>query len=81
MAEKKRIVVQPRNGAVIGRRITQPIHILSKEQVMLKEMFQGERNWGTGRNLPKLNQALRHGHGLIKSGDMERETAGMFGLK
>ena len=51
---------------------------LSKEQDMLQEMFGGNDNWGTGRNLPRNEGILRRGHGLIKNDDYG-ETASMFG--
>jgi hypothetical protein len=65
-------------------RVPQRIQIqrpLSKGQLMLQEMFQGERTFGTGQNLPQFNRDLISGGGIIKSGDRERETAQLFGLK
>jgi len=51
---------------------------LSKEQNMLHEMFGGNGNWGTGKNLPEVRGALISGKGLIKNDDYG-ETASMFG--
>ena len=53
----------------------------TKEQLMLQEMFGGNDNYGTGRNLPKIEGLLVKGGGLIKSGDNTRETASLFGIK
>ncbi len=58
----------------------QPAPMLSKEQAMLNEMFDGNDNWGTGQNLPQMNGALRSGHGLINNGD-EGDTGSLFGLR
>ena len=69
-----RLVNQP-----IGR---QAQFEMSAAQKMLSEVVGGgERNWGTGQNLPKMNGALTNGGGLIKNGDIYRETGGMFGLR
>ena len=58
---------------------------LSKEQNLLNELFANPDNAvlmsGTGRNLPKLNRSITSGGGIIKSGDNERETAGLFGIR
>jgi hypothetical protein len=55
---------------------------LTKEQQMLQEiMFNGERNWGTGTCLPKIDRTLTSGGGLINNGDIDRETGRMFGIK
>jgi len=49
---------------------------------MLKELFEGERTFGTGNNLPQINNALTSGGGLIRHDDMfERRTGRMFGLR
>lgn len=54
---------------------------LTKEQMILSELMGGgERTWGTGQNLPKLNRQLMTGSGIIKSEDFNRETARCFGL-
>jgi len=52
--------------------------LLSKEQNMLQEMFGGNDNWGTGKNLPKIEGILRNGNGLIKNDDFG-DTAKLFG--
>lgn len=55
---------------------------LSQAQNMLNEILGGgERTWGTGQNLPRLNKTLNSGGGLIKNGDIYRETGGIFGLR
>ena len=54
---------------------------LSQEQAMLGEMFGGADSiWGTGQNLPQMNETLTSGHGLVKSGD-DGETGSMFGVR
>ena len=58
----------------------QPAPRLSQEQGMLREMFGGsEQLWGTGNNLPRMENSLTSGGGLIKSGD-RGETGRFFGL-
>lgn len=65
-----------------GLKQIRPAPRLSQEQGMLREMFGGsEPLWGTGRNLPKLEHTLNSGGGIIKSGDEDRETASLFGLR
>jgi len=55
---------------------------LTREQEMLQEiMFNGERNWGTGNNLPRMDNTLNSGGGLINNGDINKETGRMFGLR
>lgn len=54
---------------------------LTKEQEMLQELFGSNPSWGTGENLPKFDNVLNSGEGLINSGDDESETAQLFGLK
>jgi len=56
---------------------------MSKGQQMLAELFSGREEplWGTGNNLPVLNNSLNSGGGLIKNGDKMRRTGGMFGLR
>lgn len=56
-----------------------PAPTLSREQKMLQEVFGNERTFGTGKNLPEINNALTSGGGLIKNGD-EGETGRMFGF-
>jgi len=56
-----------------------PAPMLSQEQSMLQEMFGGNPTWGTGEQLPKMNGALRSGHGLINNDDFG-ETGSMFGV-
>ncbi|HDZ60572.1 MAG TPA: hypothetical protein ENH46_02590 [Candidatus Pacearchaeota archaeon] len=63
----------------VGRKF-QPAPMLSKEQSMLHEMFNGNDNWGTGQNLPKMDGILRSGHGLINNED-EGDTGALFGLR
>lgn len=53
---------------------------LSREQEVLREMFDGEPTWGTGKDLPKIEGKLISGGGIINSGDVDRETAAMFGI-
>ena len=53
---------------------------ITKEQQLLQRVFHGEPTFGTGQNLPQLNRRLTSGGGIIKSGDTNSETAGMFGL-
>jgi hypothetical protein len=60
-----------------------PAPMLSRQQAILKDMFGGgERNWGTGRNLPVINNDLNNpqGGGIIKSRDGGR-TGGFFGMR
>lgn len=57
-----------------------PQNVMSPAQQMINEMFSGSRTWGTGQNLPELNEALTSGSGIIKSQDYSQETAGLFGL-
>ena len=58
-----------------------PAPALSKEQDMLQELFNGERTFGTGNNLPNTdNKILRSGGGIINCGD-EGATGEMFGLR
>jgi len=54
--------------------------MLSKEQEMMQELFGGSPSWGSGEQLPVINNSLNSGHGLINSGDDYRETAGLFGI-
>jgi len=54
--------------------------MLSKEQEMMQELFGGSSSWGSGEQLPVMNNSLNSGHGLINSGDDYRETASMFGI-
>lgn len=73
---------RPRTQRVFGRK-PQP-QDYSKEQRILRGMFgHGERVMTNfdGRSLPKINNTLTSGGGLIKSGDYEAETAGLFGLR
>ena len=66
----------------VQRRFT-PAPMLSKQQAILRDMFgSGERNWGTGRNLPVMNRDLFNpmGGGIIKSQDGGR-TGGFFGMR
>jgi hypothetical protein len=59
-----------------------PTVTLTKSQSMINELFNGEKVFGTGNNLPQLNNALNSGGGLIKHDDMyERRTGRMFGLR
>lgn len=56
---------------------------LTKEQNILRGMFgHGSRVIynGEGRNLPKIHNTLNSGGGILKSGDNDRETAGIFGF-
>lgn len=53
---------------------------ITREQEMMQELFGGSPTWGSGNQLPVINNSLNSGHGLINSGDEERETASMFGL-
>jgi len=60
-----------------------PAPMLSRQQAILKDMFGGgERNWGTGKNLPVINNDLNNpeGGGIIKSRDGGR-TGGFFGMR
>ena len=60
---------------------TRPQTVLSEGQAMLREIFNGEPTFGTGQNLPVLHRTLTTGGGLIKNGDYQRETAGLFGFR
>ena len=63
--------------------IADPAPMLTRQQAILKDMFGGgERNWGTGRNLPVINNDLNNpeGGGIIKSRDGGR-TGGFFGMR
>lgn len=74
--KKKKVFLDIRKPQVV----TAPLPNLTQEQEMMQGMFgHGERSWGTGENLPKLDGAITSGNGLIKSGDNENETAGLFG--
>lgn len=55
---------------------------LTKGQLLLQELCGGKNQlWGTGNNLPQINNALTSGEGLIKHDDnFERRTARMFGV-
>ena len=67
--------------APVKAKPTNPGVILSKEQGVMNELFNGQRTFGTGQNLPKINHTLTSGTGLIKHDDMyERRTAKMFGF-
>lgn len=55
--------------------------MITKEQGLLQEMFNGDKFWGTGQNLPQLNNSLNSGGGIIKSGDHNGSTGMFFGLK
>jgi hypothetical protein len=60
-----------------------PAPMLSRQQAILKDMFGGgERQWGTGQNLPVINHDLDNpnGGGIIKSRDGGR-TGGFFGMR
>lgn len=56
----------------------------AKEQNILREMFgHGGRvitNFD-GRSLPKIHNTLNSGGGIIKSGDINHETARIFGIQ
>lgn len=54
---------------------------LSAGQRMLNDLFNGQPTFGTGNNLPIINHTLNSGNGLIKTGDFERRTGRMFGLR
>lgn len=53
---------------------------ITKEQQMLQNLFHGEPTFGTGNNLPVINRRITSGGGIIKSGDINSETAGLFGF-
>lgn len=53
----------------------------TQSQNVLREIFRGEQTFGTGQNLPVINNTLNSGGGIIKNGDRERRTARMFGLR
>jgi hypothetical protein len=53
---------------------------LSREQRFLNDLFGGNRTFGTGNNLPKVDGVLITGGGLINNGDYG-ETATMFGMR
>ena len=59
-----------------------PGMFLTQEQSMLQEMFGGSPTiWGQEEDsLPRFHQTLTSGNGLINSGDVDKETASMFGL-
>ena len=86
--KRKEFVSQPpqRNFPVKRKQVRfiqtlQPAPALSREQDMLQELFNGERTFGTGNNLPKMEGVLRSGGGLMNNGDVDSETASMFGYK
>jgi hypothetical protein len=69
--------------AVQVQRTFIPAPLLTRQQAILRDMFgSGERNWGTGRNLPVVNNDLNNpnGGGIIKSRDNGR-TGGFFGMR
>lgn len=55
----------------------QPQATYSKSQQMFQEMFQGERTWGTGQNLPVINGTLMPNK---VGGDLNDTTASTFGF-
>lgn len=57
-----------------------PAPMLSREQRALQEMFRGERTWGTGACLPKIDNILSSGGGLLKTGTGD-STAKLFGFR
>lgn len=63
------------------QRITQPSRIITREQSVLQELFGNPdgRIWGTGTCLPKINNALISGGGIIKCQDYG-ETSSLFGI-
>ena len=46
---------------------------------LLNEFFGGERSFGTGKDLPQINNVLTTGEGLINNDD-QGETGRMFGI-
>ena len=81
--EKKDSIIKTLFKKEKTKRINQPKLIvgqnLSREQEMMQEMFGNDRSWGTGQNLPQLNNTLTSGYGLINNDDYG-ETASMFGV-
>lgn len=64
------------------QRITQPVQVISKAQQMFNDFFSGESFWHLPQdNLPKINHILQTGSGIIKSQDINRETAACFGMR
>lgn len=90
-AKARRLNIQMRKPVIRSRSIPvsqiqssvpirQEMQLVSKEQRILQELFRGEPTWGTGNNLPKVNGILIKGGGLIKNGDVYRQTGAMFGI-
>lgn len=50
----------------------------SREQQFFQTLMGGRKTFGTGQNLPKINNSLTSGFGLTKNGD-NGETIRMFG--
>ena len=76
MVKEKKTIIQPQRTFV-------PAPMLSRQQMILREMLgSGERQWGTGRNLPVITTDLNapDGGGIIKSRDGGR-TGNMFGVR
>ena len=51
----------------------------TKQQAFLQTFFNGERTFGTGQNLPVINNALTSGYGLIKH-PLQGHTGRLFGF-
>ena len=80
MAKKIKVSLKPKK--VNLQVITQPQVVITKSQGMLNEILNDKgKLWGTGKNLPKLDNTLNSGEGLIKNGDYTRKTGRMFGLR
>lgn len=79
---QKKLSLAKSNQIQKGIRLVQrkPQFVMSQGQAMLNEMFNGEPTFGTGQNLPELNETLTSGQGIIKSGDNTKATARMFGF-
>ena len=52
----------------------------SQEQELMNEMFGSSRTFGTGQNLPKIDNIITSGYGLINNEDYG-ETSQIFGVR
>lgn len=76
--KKLKVVASGRNVKIAKPQFQQEY---TNSQNVLREIFRGEQTFGTGQNLPVINNTLTSGGGIIKNGDRERRTARMFGLR
>jgi len=68
-----------RSPAIKTTRFVNPGRALTKEQMVLGELFGSGKTFDTGENLPKINGVLRTGKGLINN-DNNGGTSQIFGF-